>query len=130
MNIAKVNGIPIENIHSIQLSNKRYVLASSGRMMGKSNIQNISRDHQDNEWLWQHCQGAQKEKENSFKLCETCNERFRCWTASRPYSIFSDDMQVQMITLDEVSEAFKLSSQLCEEMTKKFVDEELNVRDI
>ena len=111
-------------------------MATTGRMVGKSNIQNISRDYQESEWLWQRCQ--EKERENGHKLCDECNERFKCWTASRPQSIFGDThiglqriqqgMRAQMITVDEASEGFKrLSQQLCDAMTKKFDDEVLNV---
>ena len=129
MDIAKINGIPVEDIRSMQFDNRRYVMATTGRMVGKSNIQNISRDYQESEWLWQRCQEA--ERKNGHKLCDECHERFKCWTASRPQVRILGDTHIglqriqqcvkaQMITVDEASESFKvLSQQLCDAMTKR-----------
>ena len=59
----------------------------SGRFQSsKPNIQNVpkfkGKDEEESVWLWEQCREA--EKENDHKLCDDCNERFRCWTACRP----------------------------------------------
>lgn len=82
---------------------------------------------------WVYCSlrfwaGIKKKDSSS---CDTCRERFKCWTA-RPHSIFSNDdlyhtslsieriqaqMKANMMTVEEVSEAFK---KLGEEMLKSW----------
>ena len=56
------------------------------RMRSKPNIQNMPRDHQEIDMVgWEQCRIA--EKENGFRLCDSCYERFKCWTAGRPERI-------------------------------------------
>ena len=99
-----------------------YSGAASGRIQCKTpNIQNISRDYQESEWLWQQCR--EKERDTGHKLCDDCHDRFRCWTASRPQTLVFGDTH---IGLQRISEAFsRLSYQLCEAMTRKFDNEVL-----
>jgi len=123
-------------------SNTRFKLFSgaTGRFRSdKSNIQNIPRgsdyyiDKTTDEWKFEQCR--LKEKDVDFRYCGQCDQRFQCWTAGRPQpvNVFGDThiglqklqqaMKMQMITVDEASEAFsKLSYQLCEAMTKRLND--------
>jgi len=94
----------------------------SGRMMGKG----IPRP-MDYLQFYSDC----REKQVKWEDCDVCEMRFKCWTAGRPQVAVIGDthiglqrlqqcMKVQMITVDEASEAFKnLSCQICEAMTKK-----------
>ena len=98
-----------------------------------SNIRSVPRNY-DQERLqsWQNCRTTNRQ--DSFKACDNCKDRFKCWTASRPHSIFSDDdlyyaglslerlrkgMSIHAVTLDEVAKRFtNLSYALCKEYVK------------
>ena len=84
------------------------------------NIQNIPRHYKTNEMKFQQCRT--KEKEVAFRSCDRCNQRFKCWTASRPRVAITGIQQAierQMVTVDEVSKAFdKLCYQICNEATR------------
>ncbi len=63
------------------------------------NIVNVSRDYDESEYLWQKCRKDQCN--TNFKLCDTCHERFKCWTAGRPTPIefISPELDFKQIQL-------------------------------
>jgi len=77
-----------ENCHWISLSenvSKRNVENPKPKVANVSNIPKMWRDYDDSEHLWARCRINQHDSE--FVMCNECNDRFRCWTASRPKRI-------------------------------------------
>lgn len=100
---------------------QKYGIVESGRFQSLTpNIQNIpkSRDGWEAEHLWAKCREEQKLKteEHRWVLCDTCHEKFRCWTASHPTNPFSevvDAIKSSALTMNEIQKsmfevAFKL----------------------
>ena len=90
------NGIPViasEYIPKgslVALDYKRWdgslarVATQSGRLSAtQPNIQNIPKTYEDVEiGIWGKCRDIQRVTE--FEECNTCKDRFKCWTACRP----------------------------------------------
>jgi hypothetical protein len=51
----------------------------------RPNICNIPRSNQSLEYKFEECR--LREKEFGYKICDMCDQRFQCWTASRPERI-------------------------------------------
>jgi len=133
-------------LYSGRRSGMTFSGAISGRIQGtEPNVQSIPRgkfsdyyiDKTTDEWKFEQCR--LKEKDVDFRYCGQCDQRFQCWTAGRPQSInvFGDThiglqrvqqaMKMQMITVDEVGQAFtKLSYELCKETVDRLRNEDEN----
>jgi len=84
-----------ELVHDFK-SRKTYVATDTGRLQTITpNIQNIpkNRDEDESVYLWEKCR--ERQRNSNFGLCDTCHERFRCWTACYPeIRIFKDGMEL------------------------------------
>jgi len=106
----------------------------TGRKMGETTvIQNMSRDYWESEHLWAKCR--EEQRGHNYKLCSSCHERFKCWTASRPNPFRNDDftqagLRIQQIIVDEVGVTAKQMSEAFTELSKAMVKVENNILNV
>jgi hypothetical protein len=97
----------------------------SGRFQcSKPNVQNVakSRDYSEAEHLWSKCR--QEQRGYDYELCNTCHERFKCWTAGRPVYHFIDGdytqfgLRMQQLIVDEIGVSTEQMNKAFTELTK------------
>jgi hypothetical protein len=82
----------------------------------RPNICNIPRSNQSLEYKFEECR--LREKEFGYKICDMCDQRFQCWTASRPERVhfISAELDVKQVQYH-----------MYEVMMKKYEEEVLNM---